>query len=221
MDAVLDHPVHDWLNWLAHCKAERYSPDQSLFAWDRASRQHSAFPGLGQMDNNPQARALLAAQLHQTGDPEDGTREEAGNLLVTVGLNLITNLLIGGTTAGSIKFAQAINGVGTGVTAAAVGDTALTNNGTANAYYQQADSGFPTQSNGVMTMQSTFASGVANFAWNEWCWASCTSGTITAGTTLASVATGVVLWNHKVPASSLGTKSAGAAWVFTTTITLS
>jgi hypothetical protein len=30
-----------------------------------------------------------------------------------------------------------------------------------------------------------------------------------------------VMWNHKVPASSLGTKSSGAAWVFTTTITLS
>jgi hypothetical protein len=31
----------------------------------------------------------------------------------------------------------------------------------------------------------------------------------------------VVMWNHKVPAASLGTKAAGAAWVFTTTITLS
>lgn len=217
---VLDRPRHDGLNWLAHCKIEKFSPDQAFYAEQRLRQDGRRVPK--DAANRPRYRSVLASALHGfCAVPEDGIREEAGNLLVTVGLNLITNLLIGGTTAGSIKNAQAINGVGTGTTAAAVGDTHLTNDATANAYYQQADATFPTQSNGLMTMQSTFASGNANFAWNEWCWASCTSGTITAGTTLASVATGVVMWNHKVPASSLGTKASGAAWVFTTTITLS
>jgi hypothetical protein len=150
-------------------------------------------------------------------DPEDGVTEEPGNLMVTVGLNLLTALLEGG--AGTpFAHADAIVGVGNSSTAAAVGDTALGADNTSNAYYQQADSSYPTQSNGVITCQATFASGNANFAWNEWCFAT-GSGGITAGDHLSAVATSVVMLNHKVPASSLGTKSSGASWVFVGTIT--
>ena len=108
--------------------------------------------------------------------------------------------------------------MGAGSTAALVGDTALTDDNTSNAYYQQADSGNPTQSNGVITCVCTFASGVANYAWQEWCLATGSSG-ITPGDHLSAVATSVVMLNHKV--ASLGTKSSGASWVFTATITVS
>ncbi len=193
--------VADGIKWRAHALAEKYSPDQVAYAVRRS--------GIAE----PEGVVLR----RWCGAPEDGTAEADGNLLVTAGLALITNLLIGGTTAGSIKNAQAICGVGATSTAANVADTALGADG-GSAYYQQADSTYPSRSNGVITMVSTFASGNANFAWAEWCWASCTSGTITGGATLASVATGVVMWNHKV--QSLGTKASGASWVFTTTVTL-
>lgn len=149
-------------------------------------------------------------------EPEDGVTEEPGNLLVTVGLALVTSLIEGG--AGTpFAHADAIVGVGTSTTTATVGDTALGADNTANAYYQQADVGSPTQSGGVITCVSTFASANANFAWQEWCLAT-GSGGITGGDHLSAAATSVTMLNHKV--ASLGSKSSGAAWVFTATITL-
>lgn len=147
----------------------------------------------------------------------DEVVEAPGNLLVTSGLNRITNLIIGGGGT-PLAHADAIVGVGTGTTAAAVGDTALGGDGNAStAYYQQADTGYPTQANGTVSVNCTFQSGNANFAWNEWCWAD-GSGTLTAGSTLASVGTGVVLINHKV--QSLGTKASGSIWTLSATLTL-
>ena len=100
-------------------------------------------------------------------------------------------------------------------TTALIADTALGDDGT-SAWYQGCDSSNPTQANGVITTVCTFTTGNANFAWNEWCWATCT-GSITPGATLASVATGTKLWNHK--AQSLGTKASGS-WVLTATVTI-
>ena len=62
-------------------------------------------------------------------EPEDGITEEPGNLLVTAGLNLLTELIEGG---GGTPFAHAdaIVGVGAGTTTALVGDTALTDDNT-------------------------------------------------------------------------------------------
>ena len=75
-------------------------------------------------------------------DPEDGVTEEPGNLMVTAGLNLLTSLLEGG--AGTpFAHADAIVGVGAGTTTATAADTALTDDNTTNAYYQQADSQLP------------------------------------------------------------------------------
>jgi len=203
---------HDGLNWFAHAHVDKFSIAQERFALKRG--RHRVILG-------PDGRAAnlggLMARL--CGAPELGVADAAGNILVTAGLNLITQLLIGTTTAGSIKNSQAICGVGATATAAAIGDTALGSNG-ASAYYQQADSTYPTQANGLMTMICTFATGNANFAWNEWCWASTTAGAITGGATLAGVSSGTeVMWNHKV--TSLGTKTSAASWVFTTTVTIS
>jgi hypothetical protein len=185
-------------NWNAHALVRKYSPDQ--VAWATAK-----------MGSEPAGHRL--SLLFR--DPEDGVFEEPGNLMVTVGLNLLTSLLEGG--AGTpFSHADAIAGVGSTATAAAIGDTALGADNTSGAYYQQADSSYPTQSNGVITCQCTFGSGVANYAWAEWCLAT-GSGGITAGTHLSAVATSPVMLNHKV--SSLGTKSSGGSWVFVATIT--
>lgn len=192
--------INEQDNWDAHALVRKYSPDQVAWATQK----------MGYEPDGSRLSLLFR-------DPEDGVVAEPGNLMVTVGLNLLTALLEGG--AGTpFAHADAIVGVGAGSTAAAIGDTALTDDNNANAYYQQADSSYPTQSNGVITCQATFASGNANFAWNEWCLAT-GSGGISAGTHLSAVATGVTMLNHKVPASSLGTKSSGASWVFVATVT--
>lgn len=192
----------DGIRWMAHARVEKYSPGQLAYARLRLGREPDA----------AQLRALFA-------EPEDGVAEAAGNLLVTVGLARITNLITGGG-AQAFNHAAAIVGVGAGTTAAAVGDTALTDDNTANAWYQQADASNPTVSNGVITCVATFAAADANFAWQEWCWAVGDGGTITAGTHLAAVtATAPTMLNHKV--ESLGTKGSGAAWVLTSTVTLS
>jgi len=184
-------------NWDARASVAKYSPDQVRWATKR-------------MGYEPQGHRL-SLLFH---DPEDGVVSEPGNLMVTGGLNLLTSLLEGG--AGTpFAHADAIVGVGTSSTGALVGDTALGSDNSSNAYYQQADASYPTQSNGTITCNCTIGSSNGNFAWNEWCLAT-GSGGITAGDHLSAVATSVVMINHKV--TSLGTKVSGASWVFTATI---
>lgn len=193
---------HDVINWHPHIRVLKYSPAQVAHATAR----------LGYEPDGASLAALFPA-------PEDGITEGSGNLLVTVGLNVITALIIGGT-ANPFSHANAIAGVGTSSTAAAVTDTALGSDNTANAYYQQVDTSYPTQSNGVINVNCTFASGNANFAWNEWCFAFGGGGTITAGTHLSAMtATAPTMMNHKI--QSLGTKGSGSAWILQASLTLS
>jgi hypothetical protein len=190
----------DRLTWHARARVDKYSPDQ--VAWGTAL--------LGREPDGRELHAFFA-------QPEDGWAEADGNLLVTVGLDAITKLLIAsGSPQAFSGPTKAIVGAGATATAATIADTALGADG-GSAWYQGCDSANPTQANGVITTVCTFASGNANFAWNEWCWATCT-GSITPGATLASVATGTKLWNHKI--QSLGTKASGAAWVLTATVTI-
>ncbi len=191
----------DVLHWHAHAFVEKFSDAQVHYA---VVRSGVAVP-----------QGAVLQRL--CGTPEDGTAEADGNLLVTVGLDAITKLLIAsGSPQAFSGPTRAIVGVGATATAAAVGDTALGADG-GSAFYQGCDASNPTQANGLITCVATFTTGNANFAWNEWCWATCT-GSITPGATLASVATGTKLWNHKI--QGLGTKSSGS-WVLTSTITIS
>jgi hypothetical protein len=226
----------DGIRWRPVVRVEKFSPDQCAYAdqqiadslrwWSKSDRRIARQQriGIGSV-----YQRMLADNLRLTGEPDDGVTEVAGNQLVNAGLVAITALLTGaGGTTG--KYALSVSngtsgaacGVGSSTTSFALSQTALSADGsTANAYYQVMDSGFPTVSTGVMTGQCTFASGNANFAWNEWCWASGT-GNVTAGGTLSSIygtASSYAMWNRKI--ASLGTKASGAAWVFTTTITLS
>jgi len=147
----------------------------------------------------------------------DNIVHDERNQCVTVGLNLIGNLIVG---AGGAAFnsSQSIIGVGSSSTAFSVSQTALGGDGSTSTAYYQATGVAPTQSNGVISAQTTFATGNANFVWNEWCLSTGT-GTITAGGTLASVATSTTMLNRKVV--SLGTKGSGTSWVIQITLTLS
>jgi len=208
-----DGELNSGITWEAHAKIEKFSPDQTA----RAAELH----GIAEED-------LLHTHLYALGEePEHGVVEVPGNLLTTAGLQRITNLIIG-SGAAAFTSTQSVIGVGdrggTASNTAAITDTDLTAAASTSNRYLQATDSAPTAVNGVLTAISTFATGNANFAWNEWCWVIST-GTITpGGVAIDSThpgSTGNQILNHKTPASSLGTKASGATWVFTTTVTLS
>ena len=152
----------DGIKWSAAVRVEKYSPDQ--VQWAAGNRGCSS------------RKAIVLRVL--CGEPEEGTVERIGNLLVTVGLNNLTELIIG-SGGTSLDQAHTIAGVGASTANnAAIGDTALADDNSANAYYQNVDSGSnPSQSNGVISAYvHVHRQSNANFAWNEWCLA-VTSGT--------------------------------------------
>jgi len=213
--AISQLPTSDGLNWRAFAHVEKFSPDQTNWAESRLLAQY-------RLPTTRLYQRRLAALLRSTGSPQLGYASAAGNLLVTEGLNQVTQLIIG---SGGVTFSNThgLVTVGDSSTAAAVGDTYVTATFTSgsNCYQNPNDASFPTQSNGVINSQSTYGSGVANFAWNTWGWA-IFNGTAAANATLSAHGTGAnqaVLANHKV--ASLGTKGSGAAWVFSTSVTLS
>jgi hypothetical protein len=134
------------------------------------------------------------------------------NRLTTVGLNALTLRLV---TAAQVWDQTHVGlGVGTSTTADAIGDTDLI--GTKR--YNTMDATFPSQANGVLTFKATYASGEAEFAWEEY-GAIVNSGTATTHVPGASKTSNYVLLNRKAPAA-LGTKGAGTTWAFTMTITI-
>jgi hypothetical protein len=224
--------------WHQRLVIEKYSPDQTAWAetWMHQRRAWRRLPVIGD---------VLVSELH--GDwlrhifphgPEDGYAYCEGNLLVNGGLTALASLITGASTYGpfsantvSQTTGHSIVGVGTNTSGAgapaAVTDTTLRDNG-GTCWYQGSDATYPNLSTGtgLLTNQSTFASGVANFAWNEWCWVTITGTAITASATLASTGTSPTMWNHKTSLSSgggatLGTKGSGATWVFATTLQFS
>lgn len=92
-------------------------------------------------------------------------------------------------------------GVGDSSTAFAAGQTDLS--AASNKLRKAMDATYPSGGSNVITFRSTFATGDANFAWNEWAVFNASS----AGTML----------NRKV--ESLGTKTSTQTWQFTVTLT--
>jgi hypothetical protein len=138
------------------------------------------------------------------GDPPDEVFEDKGNLLLNAGITRMINLLTG---AGGTAFNAANSriGVGNSTTAAAAGQTDLQGG---SKYFKLVDSATP--SGQTVTWVATFASGDANFAWEEW--------GIDNGSTSGSTVTAPLL-NRKVAA--MGTKGSGSTWTLTVTITIS
>ncbi len=73
-----------------------------------------------------------------------------------------------------------------------------------NKFRQGMEATYPTRATNVLTFRSLFATGDANFAWQEWA----VFNASTAGTML----------NRKV--ESLGTKTSAQSWQFTVTLTV-
>ena len=137
----------------------------------------------------------------ERGDKLIESVEVDGNILVTAGITLLLNLLIG---AGGAAFTNAVAqlGVGDNTTAAAIGQTDLV--AATNKLRRGMDATYPQVATNVVTFRSTFATGDANYAWEEF-------GAFNAA------AAGTML-NRRV--QTMGTKSSAATWVLTMTLTL-
>jgi hypothetical protein len=105
-------------------------------------------------------------------------------------------------TGTAFNNANSYIGVGDSTTAFAASQTDLV--AATNKLRKAMDATYPQVSTNVITFRSTFATGDANFAWQEWGVFNASS----AGTML----------NRKV--ESLGTKTSAQTWQFTVTITL-
>jgi hypothetical protein len=132
--------------------------------------------------------------------PYDEERIE-GNLLVTVGIQLLEDLLIG---AGGTVYsnANARIGVGDSATAAAIGQIDL--QAATNKIRVVMDATFPSRAGTTLSWKSSFTGAVANWAWQEW-------GIFNGNTA------NVGMLNRKV--ESLGTKASGT-WTLQTDVTI-
>lgn len=133
-----------------------------------------------------------------------GKQAILGNLLLNEGINELWTLGAGG---GGTAFnnSNSYLGVGDDSTAEAASQTGL--QAATNKLYKAMDATYPTYGTSQkITFRSTFASGDANFAWNEFTVA---NGSSDSGKNL----------NRKV--SAQGTKTSGQSWQLTLEITLS
>lgn len=132
------------------------------------------------------------------------------NLLVNAGIARLLDLLI---VAGGQGYNNANSriGVGDDTTAASASQTDLqAAAGSTHRQFEVMDATFPSRSSQTVTWRSTFASGEANFHWQEWC--------IDVGTAAGTTITTPML-NRKV--TDLSTKASGQVWQFTVTLTIS
>ena len=122
--------------------------------------------------------------------------------LTYAGQNLIASALFGNSIT-AFSNANAYIGVGDSSSAFSQSQTDL--QASTNKYRNPIDATFPTLTgSNTLTYQSTFATGIANYAWNEWGVFNASSG----GTML----------NRKQ--ESLGTKASTQSWQFTVTLTI-
>jgi hypothetical protein len=205
----------DSIKWEPHCKVLQYNPEtvREIAAYLDTHGLRSVH----RANLEPSAEELrMLESLH--GLTPDSIVEAHGNLLTTAGLNRITALIVANGSPQALTNSRTAVGVGNSSTAATVSDAALGGNSAGNSWWQQADSTYPSQANGVITTYATFASADGNFAWNEWGLGAATAA-ITANAVFNTATTTGVLINHKV--QSLGTKVSGAVWTLQSTITLS
>jgi hypothetical protein len=178
---------------------EKYDRDMVDFVAAKLGLPRSGRPGF---------RQPVTPDFHRYGIKPYETREtEHSNLLTTAGWTRLLTLAIGG---GGTAYAAASTriGVGTATAAAAVGNTDLSAAaGTANRFFQPV-TGAGTVGTGTGTQRlsfvSTFGTGDANFAWQEW--------GIDQGTATGSTVTATML-NRAV--SNQGTKASGQTWTAT------
>lgn len=121
--------------------------------------------------------------------------------LTNAGRNHIATTLIGESVT-AFDNTNSYIGVGDSTTAFAAGQTDL--QAASNKLRKAMDSTYPQRSTNVLTFRSTFATGDANFAWQEWAVFNASS----AGTMLSRLV------------ESLGTKTSAQSWQMTVTLTV-
>lgn len=139
---------------------------------------------------------------------------QPGNALLNVGINQLFTQL--GPTG--VQLWNATHGaIGVGDSSTAVNVSSQTDLQAVTNKYYQAFAGAPTTgSSQSIVFQSTFATGNANFAWNEYgVVVPNTATTYTSGTTKQA---SYVMLNRKAGAGLLGTKTSSQAWTFTVTM---
>lgn len=146
---------------------------------------------------------LIGHALVEKFDAEGNLYEtaEAHNLFLTAGINELWKLVTG-QSANTFTNAQAQIGIGDSSTAATAGQTDL--QAATNKTYKAMNGSFPSvPASGAVQFQATFASGDANYAWQEF--------VVKQGTSAICLDRGV---------ASLGTKVAGTSWTITVTLTI-
>jgi hypothetical protein len=135
-----------------------------------------------------------------------GTEEIDHNLALNEGLQLLIGLIAGttGDTGSAWDNTHAYLGVGDSATAAVATQTGL--QAATNKTYKAMDSTFPTRATQVCTWQATFASGDANYSWQEYTVVNASSDT---GKNLNRVC------------ADKGTKASGETWTLQLAITFS
>ena len=195
-----------------------WSPSLIVYKWSEDQ--------LRWVERKTGTRDLQGWQLRQilNRDAEEYVTDE-GNLLTYVGLAFILSALTGVTSTTSsqpLAYTYLPVGVGDGggsVPTAAVTDTDLT--ATANRFYNPVDNGYPAvgaagSTAGTFTVQSTFTSASANYAWNEWALYGTTSAFTVSQTTQPPSSTMI---NHR--GTSLGTKVLTDVWTLQASISIS
>lgn len=195
------------IKWTAHASVHKWDVEQ--YDWI-VNRYGISNPDLMQYAN-------IVKPYEVTDAP--------GNLLTYVGLAYLLSNITGvtSTTAAQI-LANGYMPIGVGdgggtVPTALVTDSDLT--ASTNKYYNPIDGAYPTvgaagATAGVITIQSTYTSAIANFAWNEWAIFGSTVPFTVGQTTTPSNSTMI---NHK--GVSLGTKTSSNVWTLSATLTLS
>lgn len=86
--------------------------------------------------------------------------------MVNLARDMIADALIGGSTYTKFTNAAARIGAGDSATAYAASQTNL--QAATNKFYQPMEATYPQRAANVLTFRSLFATGDANYAWNEW-----------------------------------------------------
>lgn len=209
---ALDMPVSEAFSHTTHWNLEKRDCSIEAYITDQLPEDLRIFQRLGAIGASAEEAAALTVALKEKSDelllafhaevkPYE-VIDFGGNILVTVGIKLLLDLL-GGAGGTVLSNANAYLGVGASSTAAAVGQTALL--GVGDRKRNAMNGSYPIVASPKVTYQATFGTNDANFAWEE-------VGTFNDGT----VDVGIML-NRKV--QSLGTKSSGATWTLTEDIT--
>lgn len=127
-----------------------------------------------------------------------------GNLLLSEGIGELWDLVCGLGSPTAFSNANTYIGVGDSTTAESAAQTDL--QASTNKTYKAMAATYPQRSGTTVTFQSVFASGDANYAWQEFTVANASSGT---GKNL----------NRKV--SDQGTKASGQTWTVQLQVTIS